>query len=100
MDDRLAAMIAALREGRPTVALSGGSTPMGMAGGGRVGYEVPLSEDQALRMGVSGGGLLKDMKAGGIDAGYRTGPHSFGVELQRGNEINPRALRLRYSREF
>lgn len=99
------AIIDALRRGKAGFFGGGGSMPGGgLAGGGRVSYDLPLSDDQRVQFGVVGGGplnnKLRDLQVNGADVRYQTGPHSFGVEYDRGSPAAARALRLKYSREF
>lgn len=101
--DQYDAIIDALRRGRVNVTGGGGSmTNGGMAGGGRMSVDVPLSDEQRVQLGVMGGGPLRtrDFRMTGADVRYQTGPHSFGVEYDRGGPDAARALRLKYSREF
>jgi len=79
-----------------------------------VGVELPMSEEEALRLGMAGSVVnSKDFKKRmltGLDAEYRKGNQALGVEWRKempggnfgGQEIpgNPNQLWLKYRREF
>jgi hypothetical protein len=88
---------------RVNVSGSGGSIKDGVAGGGRVGYRFDAGKDSDVTVGVSGSGVstkdYKDIKATGVDATYRKGNTSVGVEVSRGRP-NERRVMLKFKKEF
>lgn len=92
----------------------GGSIPAGYAFGGRIGADIPLSQDSSLGLGMAGSvvnsDFFKDRMLTGLDAEYRKGPNSYGVEWRKqfmggnlgGIEVpgNPNQLWLKYRRQF
>jgi hypothetical protein len=108
------AIIDALRRSRTEADGGGGSIPSGHAFGGRVGVDVPLSDDASLRMGMAGSVVnAKDFKKRmltGLDAEYRKANQALGLELRRqspggffdGQAFpgNPDQVWLKYRREF
>lgn len=65
----------------------GGSVKGGVAGGGRLGLDIPLNEDELLRLGLMGGGVrtpnFKDLKATGLDLTYTKGDNEFSAAYNR-----------------
>jgi hypothetical protein len=92
----------------------GGSIPSGFAFGGRLGADIPLSQDSSLGLGMAGSVVnaqdFKNKMLTGLDATYRKGPSSYGVELRKafpggifdGRPVggNPDQLWFRYGRQF
>ena len=92
----------------------GGSIPKGFAFGGKLGADIPLSQDSSLGLGMAGNVLrvedFKNRMLTGLDATYRKGPNSYGVELRKafsggifdGRPFggNPDQLWLRYGKQF
>lgn len=103
-----------IRKARFELFGGGGSIPKGFAFGGRLGADIPLSQDSSLSLGMAGSVVraedFKNRMLTGLDANYRKGPSSYGVELRRafpggifdGNPVggNPDQLWLRYRRQF
>jgi hypothetical protein len=81
----------------------------GIVGGGRVGTQIQLTPQQALILGMSGGGSYlpgiaggKQFKANSIDAMLQTPSGGYGVQLNRKDPYNPTLpqLMLNYNRQF
>ena len=95
-------------EDRGSVQLNGNmvAIPDGFAGGGRISGAVPLSPEQRLILGLTGGGYRSrygsDLKAQGLDAMIQGNDQSFGVQYNRPQPNNPAIPRwmLNYSRSF
>jgi hypothetical protein len=103
---------------RANVSGGGGSVKGGVAGGGRVGYRFDAGRDSDVTVGVAGSGVstrnYKDIKATGVDATYRKGKTSVGVEVTRGGftpdpggntaggtfDPNERRVMLKFKRDF
>lgn len=41
-----------------------------IAGGGEIGYRLPLDRSSSLEMGITGGGMFPDIRANGVRFGY------------------------------
>lgn len=78
----------------------------GYAGGGRLSTTLPLSEQQRLILGMSGGGYTNkygaDFKLQGADAMLQGNGQSLGVNYNRPNPYAPQIPRwmINYGREF
>lgn len=81
----------------------------GIVGGGRVGTRVQLTPEQALILGISGGGSYlpsiqggNQFKANSLDAMLQTPQGGFGMQLNRRDPRNPSNpyLMLNYNRQF
>ena len=84
--------------------------------GGRVGYEIPMGDDRALSLGLTGSGYSVDTPVGrfsdrqitGGDIGYSFGPNRVSASYEQqgmaGNELGmvptEDIIRLLYSRQF
>ena len=78
------------------------------SGGGRIGYQHPLSGNQSITSGLSGefarGAVtapgfeqpINDKRITGVDASYQTGPNTFGVEYSPEAKL----LQLLFRRRF
>ena len=95
-------------EDRGNLQLNGNITqiPYGIAGGGRISGTIPLSEEQRLILGLTGGGYRSkygsDLTAQGLDAMIQGNNQSFGVQYNRPQLNNPTIPRwmFNYSRSF
>jgi len=81
----------------------------GFAGGGRIGTRMQLTPEQALILGMSGGGSYlpsipggKQFNVNSLDAMLPTSQGNFGVQLNRREANNPSNpyLMLNYNRQF
>ncbi len=78
----------------------------GFAGGGRIGTTIPLTEQQRLILGLSGGGYRNkygsDFQLQGADAMLQGDGQSFGIQYNRPNPFAPQIPRwmLNYSKQF
>lgn len=78
----------------------------GFAGGGRLSTTIPMSEQQRLILGISGGGYKNkygsDFQLQGADAMLQDEGQSFGVRYNRPNPNAPQMPRwmLNYGRSF
>jgi hypothetical protein len=74
--------------------------------GGRVGYEIPVGDDRALSLGLTG--RFSDRQITGGDIGYSFGPNRVSASYEQqgmaGNELGmvptEDIIRLLYSRQF
>ena len=81
----------------------------GFAGGGRIGTQIPLTPEQMLILGLSGGGTYSTKDIAGrrfmpnsLDAMLQTPSGGYGVQLNRKDPYNPTLpqLMLNYNRQF
>ena len=80
-------------------------------GGGRLGYEFPMDNNDALSLGLLGSGYkvtgntpygrINESKVGltGIDANYQSGPSNYGISYER-NPMLGNIINLLYNRQF
>ena len=80
-------------------------------GGGRLGYQFPMENNDALSLGLLGSGYkvsgntpygrINESKVGltGVDANYQSGPSSYGVSYER-NPMLGNIINLLYNRQF
>jgi len=88
----------------------GGVSDSGLRYGGRVGGNIPLSNDSSLNAGVSGYGYDDKVVPTGLDVAYNFGKNTVGGNYKENNYvegIDPRTfldtgklLQLFYSRQF
>jgi hypothetical protein len=61
--------------------------PQGFAGGGRIGANIPLAENEAIRAGLSMSGVhtpnFQELKAQGMDLAYQKGDETYGMRYNR-----------------
>jgi len=61
--------------------------PQGFAGGGRMGVNIPLENDQSLNAGLTMSGVhtpnFKELKAQGLDLTYQKGDETYGMRYAR-----------------
>ncbi len=81
----------------------------GFAGGGRIGTQIPLTPEQMLILGLSGGGTYSPKDIAGrrfmpnsLDAMLQTPSGGYGFQLNRKDPYNPTLprLMLNYNRQF
>ena len=78
----------------------------GFAGGGRLSTTIPMSDQQRLILGVSGGGYMndygRDFQLQGADARLQGNGQSLGVQYNKPNPNAPQIPRwmINYGREF
>jgi hypothetical protein len=88
----------------------GGVNDYGLSYGGRVGGNIPLSNDSSLNAGVSGYGYDDKVVPTGLDVAYNFGKNTVGGNYKENNYVeglDPRTfldtgklLQLFYSRQF
>lgn len=63
------------------------SIPKGFAGGGRIGANIPLSNNESINAGLSMSGVqtpnFQELKAQGMDLAYRKGDETYGMRYNR-----------------
>jgi hypothetical protein len=81
----------------------------GVAGGGRLGVNVPMDNDREFTVGVSGsaykikagGNTYKGADVTGADLSYRRGDTTIGVELDKQpGKMGDKRVMFRYKKEF
>jgi hypothetical protein len=78
----------------------------GFAGGGRIGTTIPITDEQRLILGLSGGGYRgkygSDFQLQGADAMLQGNGQSLGVQYNRPNQYAPQIPRwmINYRKEF
>lgn len=78
----------------------------GIAGGGRLSTQIPLTDEQRLILGLTGGGYRSrygsDFQLQGADAMLQGKDQSFGVQYNKPNPFAPQIPRwmFNYSRQF
>jgi hypothetical protein len=88
----------------------GGVSDNGLSYGGRVGGNIPLSNDSSLNAGISGYGYDNKVVPTGADVAYNFGKNTIGGNYKQNNYVeglDPRSfidtgklLQLFYSRQF
>lgn len=88
----------------------GGVSDNGLSYGGRVGGNIPLSNDSSLNAGVSGYGYDNKVVPTGLDVAYNFGKNTIGGNYKQNNYIQGldpmgaidtgKLLQLFYSRQF
>lgn len=73
--------------------------------GGRMGVNLPIDRDRDVSIGVSGGGYKegsrKEFNVTGLDASYRKGDTTVGVELEKQpGKMGDKRIMFRYKKEF
>jgi hypothetical protein len=81
----------------------------GIAGGGRLGVNIPMDNDRDLTVGVSGSGYkirsggntYKGADVTGADLSYRKGDTTIGVEVSKQpTKLGDKRIMFRYKKEF
>lgn len=61
--------------------------PKGFAGGGRIGANIPLSNNESINAGLSMSGVhtpnFQELKAQGMDLAYQKGDETYGMRYNR-----------------
>jgi len=61
--------------------------PQGFAGGGRIGANIPLTDNEAINAGLSMSGVqtpnFQELKAQGMDLAYQKGDETYGMRYNR-----------------
>lgn len=88
----------------------GGVSDYGLSYGGRVGGNIPLSDDSSLNAGVSGYGYDDKVVPTGLDVAYNFGKNTVGGSYKENNYVQGaddkafidtgKLLQLFYSRQF
>lgn len=88
----------------------GGVSDYGLSYGGRVGGNIPLSNDSSLNAGVSGYGYDDKVVPTGLDVAYNFGKNTVGGNYKQNNYVQGaddktfidtgKLLQLFYSRQF